>query len=197
MIRSGHEAARGVAEDVLRLEAANLQLGRHRGAELDDVVVEERHAHLERVRHRGAVEVVEHVVREARAARRGRAPPAAARPGRSPSRYEIARSAALPSSSASGPRTSCCRSPGVSAPLIASSRSAGSGRRKSLDRAAQASRDRARRRRAARAAAARAPAARRRRSRPRGASGSRRGARRRPGPRARRSRAARRAPRAR
>ena len=43
-------------------QATHLELRRNAGAELDQLVVEERHAHLERVRHRGAVEVVEHVV---------------------------------------------------------------------------------------------------------------------------------------
>ena len=42
----------------------DLEVVGDRGAELDELVVEERDADLERVRHRGAVEVVEHVVDE-------------------------------------------------------------------------------------------------------------------------------------
>ena len=55
----------------LRRPAVDLQALGHRRAELDEPVVEEGDAHLERVRHRRAVEVVEHVVGERRAARRG------------------------------------------------------------------------------------------------------------------------------
>ena len=64
----GDEASRRVLEHVLRLEVASapvhLEVRRHRGAQLDEVVIEEWHPHLERVRHRGAIEVVEHVVGE-------------------------------------------------------------------------------------------------------------------------------------
>ena len=71
----GHDAARGLLEHVLRRQPAHLQLGRDRRAQLDEPVIEERARDLERVRHRRAVEVVEHVVDERRAARRGRASP--------------------------------------------------------------------------------------------------------------------------
>ncbi len=64
MMRSGHEAARGALQEVLRVQPPHLQVRRDRRAVLDDLVVEERHAHLERVRHRHPVEVVEHVVRQ-------------------------------------------------------------------------------------------------------------------------------------
>ena len=85
----------------------DLEVGRDRRAVLDDVVVEERDAHLERVRHRRPVEVVEHVVDERELARRCRALPAS---GSSaiPSASGVDRPAvaARPSVSASGPRKS-------------------------------------------------------------------------------------------
>src|SRR4051794_36684183 len=55
----------GSLEDVLAgLQTTNLVLGRNRRRILDDLVVEERHPNFERVRHRTAVEVMDHVVDE-------------------------------------------------------------------------------------------------------------------------------------
>ena len=61
----GHVVASGEAQHVLALQPAHLVVGRDAGAQLHELVVEERHAHLERARHRGAVEVGEHVVHQA------------------------------------------------------------------------------------------------------------------------------------
>ena len=60
-----HVAARGEPQHVLALEPAHLVPRRDARAQLDQLVVEERHAHLERAGHRGAVEVGEHVVHQA------------------------------------------------------------------------------------------------------------------------------------
>ena len=60
----GDQAARDLLEEVLGRAAVDLERGRDRGCKLDDLVVEKRHPHLERVRHRYAVGVVEHVVDE-------------------------------------------------------------------------------------------------------------------------------------
>ncbi len=51
-------------QQMLPRQPFHLEAVRHRCAELDDLVIEERHPHLERVRHRRPVEVVEHVVHE-------------------------------------------------------------------------------------------------------------------------------------
>ena len=61
----GDDSPGGLAEEVLRVRLAASGSTGNLGAELDDVVVEERDADLERVRHRRPVEVVEHVVDEA------------------------------------------------------------------------------------------------------------------------------------
>ena len=60
----GDEAARDLLEEVLRRAAFDLERRRDRGCEFHDTVVEKRHPHFERVRHRRAVGVVEHVVDE-------------------------------------------------------------------------------------------------------------------------------------
>src|SRR5438094_2125137 len=60
----GQQAARRLLEQVLGAETADLEVGRDAGAVLDDLVVEEGDAHLERAGHRGAIEVLEHVVDE-------------------------------------------------------------------------------------------------------------------------------------
>ena len=60
-VAAGRRLSRYLVTDARR----TLSEARDAGAELDDVVVEERHPDLERVRHRRAVEVVEHVVHQA------------------------------------------------------------------------------------------------------------------------------------
>src|SRR5262245_60285220 len=60
----GNEAARDLLEEILRRATLDLERRRDRGRELHDSVVEKRHAHFERMRHRHAVGVVEHVVDE-------------------------------------------------------------------------------------------------------------------------------------
>ena len=188
------EAARGVLEHVLRLEAPHLQRrpGSSRRARRaggrGTARAPRASAPSTRGRSSGACR------RRARAARRGRARPAAGRRARRRGAYEIARSAALPSRSASGPRTSSRRSPASSA-AAHREQPLGRIRRPRASRPAGAgARGRATPPRAwpcATAPGIALPAC--RRARPRGASGSRRAARPRPGRRARRSRAARRA----
>ena len=110
MIRSGIRPRASVLQHVLRVQSPDLEPRRDRRAELDDVVVEERDAHLERVRHRRAVEVVEHVVDEPELGveverRRERI----VRDGAEALVQDPRR--ARPSSAASGPRTSSFREP--------------------------------------------------------------------------------------
>src|SRR5690242_16441012 len=60
-----NESADRMLEHVLRVEPMHLVLRRDRGAVLDEMMIEKRHANLQRVRHRCPVEVMEHVVDEA------------------------------------------------------------------------------------------------------------------------------------
>ena len=107
------------------LRPPDLEAARDRGAELDELVVEERHPHLERMRHRGAVEVVEHVVdeRELRVEIQRLRERIAVEPGgegvdRTKCRGAVERRALT---------NQAPRCPGSTRPLIARSRSAGVG----------------------------------------------------------------------
>ena len=66
----GDEPSRCLAQEEFRRAVAELEIRRIRRHVFDEMMVEERHAYLERVRHGGAVEVVQHVVEAERAARR-------------------------------------------------------------------------------------------------------------------------------
>ena len=123
MTRSGTSPRATSLKKMLRRQAPDLEIGGNRRAELDDVVIEEGDAHLERMRHRDVVEVMEQCVDERRAGRRDRACRRAAR-RRVPRLRADALARAAPSSApASGPRAASLRSSASSRPLIARWRS--------------------------------------------------------------------------
>ena len=164
--------------------------GRDARRQLDELVVEERHADLERAGHRGAVEVGEHVVDEPEPGvevergleRRG----SRARPA---SRLRSTASAAPACSASAPPNSSPRRSGRHEARSVASTRVTGSRRLQRLGEPAARGPGRGAARRPRRRAAGPAAGSSARRATRRDACGSRRTARRRPGRSARRSRA--------
>ena len=63
----GRQGALQIAlDEILRGRPAELEPGRHAGRELDDLVVEQRRADLERVGHRHPIDLHENIVREVR-----------------------------------------------------------------------------------------------------------------------------------
>src|SRR5206468_6626773 len=62
----GNEVSRGKPKQILSGQPSHLQVVRHGGTELDHPVIEERDANLERACHGRAIEVVQHVINEAK-----------------------------------------------------------------------------------------------------------------------------------
>ena len=181
--------ARGQPEHVLALEPAHLVAGRDARAELHELVVEERHAHLERAGHRGAVEVGEHVVDQAEPrvqVERGLERRGAGGAGQAAAQHGLGGAGVLGERAGEQVAAAGRRAPGRSTRAGARP---GRAACSDVHEPPGAARPVAQRGRRARRAADPARAPRSRRARPRGACGSRRAARRRPGPTARPSRA--------